>query len=83
MKAKQLIIVLVVLAVLGGAALWLSKRNEESWSSTATRTDAKVITFALNDVARVGIKGAGSEVHLVKKEDLWTVQERADYPADF
>lgn len=82
MKAKQLVIVLVLLAVLGGAALWLSKRNDASWSSTATRADAKVLTFPLNDVAQITIKGAGAETNLIKKEDLWTVRER-DYPADF
>ncbi|MFL6569079.1 MAG: DUF4340 domain-containing protein [Chthoniobacterales bacterium] len=82
MKAKQLVIVLVLLAVLGGAALWLSKRNEASWSSTATRADAKVITFPLNDVSQITIKDAGAETNLIKKEELWTVRER-DYPADF
>ena len=83
MKAKQLVFVLVLLLVLGAAALWLSKRNEASWSSTATHTDAKVITFPLNDVAHVTIKGGGAEVNLVKKQEVWTVRERADYPADF
>src|SRR4051794_5165074 len=82
MKAKQLLLVLVLLVVLGGAALWLSKRNQASWSSSATRADAKVITFPLNDVSQITIKGAGAETNLIKKEDLWTVQER-DYPADF
>jgi len=70
MKAKQLVFVLVLLLVLGGAALWLSKRNQASWSSTATGTDAKVITFPLNDVAHVTIKGGGAEVNLVKKQDV-------------
>lgn len=83
MKAKQLVIIIVVLLGVGAAALWLSKRNQESWSSSATRTDAKVITFPLNDVAHVTIKGAGAEINLVKKQDVWTVRERADYPADF
>src|SRR5689334_5174144 len=82
MKAKQLIVILLLLVVLGGAALWLSGRNSASWSSTATRPDAKVLNFPLNDVSRITIKGAGAETNLIKEEDLWRVQER-DYPADF
>jgi hypothetical protein len=33
-------------------------------------------------VAQIGIKTADKALHLVKKGDAWTVQERADYPAN-
>ena len=29
------------------------------------------------------IKESGTELNLAKKDDVWTVKERADYPADF
>ena len=82
MKGRQLAIILGLLVVLGGLALFLSRRNEATWSNTATRADSKLLSFDLNEVAQVTIKRAGTELNLVKKEDVWTVRER-DYPADF
>ena len=83
MKFKQLAIILVLLVLLGGAALLLSRRGAASWSKSATHSDAKLLEFPLNEVTRITIKGAGGELNLAKKEDVWVVQERADYPADF
>jgi hypothetical protein len=82
MKGKQLAIILVLLVVLGGIALFLNLRNSASWSSTATTSSGKVLDFQLNDVAYLTIKESGAELTLFKK-DIWKVQERADYPADF
>ena len=83
MKGKQLAIVLVLLVVVGGIALFLNHRNSASWSETATTTSGKVLDFPLNDVSHVTIKEAGAELNLAKKDEVWTVKERADYPADF
>jgi hypothetical protein len=83
MKAKQLVTVLFVLVALGGIALLLNRRNAASWSNTATVTEGKILTFPLNDVSQITIKGAGAELNLTKKNDTWRVAERADYPADF
>ena len=83
MKGKQLALLIIALVVLGGAALFLIRRDTASWSSTATRSDAKVLNFPVNDVSHLTIKSAGTEVNLAKKGEIWTVQERADYPADF
>jgi Domain of unknown function (DUF4340) len=83
MKAKQLVVALVLLIALGGIALFLRSRNTTSWRETATSTESKVLNFSLNDVAQVAMKGSGSEVNLVKKDDVWKVAERFDYPADF
>lgn len=83
MKARQLAIVLVVLLVLGGAALVLRNRNASSWRQTATVTEGKVLNFQLNDASHLAIKSAAAELSLVKKGEVWTVAERFDYPADF
>lgn len=83
MKGKQLAIILVLLVVLGGVALYVKSRNSASWSKTATASSGKVLDFPLNDVAQLTIKESGAELNLAKKDDLWTVKERADYPADF
>lgn len=83
MKGKQLAIILVLLFVLGGIALFLNLRNSASWSSTATTSSGKVLDFQLNDVAYLTIKEGDVELTLFKKTDIWKVQERSDYPADF
>jgi hypothetical protein len=83
MKGKQLAIVLVLLALLGGAALFLNQRNAASWSSTSAQTTGKILDFPLNDVSQITVKGSGAELNLVKKDGVWKVKERADYPANF
>jgi len=83
MKGKQLALVLVLLVVVGGVALYLSHRNSASWSETATTASGKVLDFPLNDVSQLTIKEGGAELNLARKDDVWTVKERADYPADF
>src|SRR5947207_7579949 len=83
MKGKQLALVLVLLVALGGVALFLNSRNSASWSNTATTSSGKILDFQLNDVSHVTIKESGAEVNLIKKDDLWAVKERTDYPADF
>jgi len=42
-----------------------------------------VPNFPYNEVAAVHLKAEGAEVNLVRKNDVWRVQERGDYPADF
>ena len=81
MKGKQLALLLAACLVLG--ALWLnsSKTRQASWAETP-KGGGKVIEFELNDVSRVLIKSPAGELHLVKKDDVWSVQER-DYAANF
>jgi len=83
MKGKQLAIVLVLLVVLGGVALFLNHRNSAAWSESATTSSGKVLDFPLNDVSQVTIKESSTELNLARKDEIWTVKERADYPADF
>jgi hypothetical protein len=83
MKGKQLAIVLVLLVAVGGVALFLNHRNAASWSSSATEANAKIFNFPLNDVSHITISGSGAELNLFKKDDVWKVKERSDYPASF
>lgn len=83
MKRNQLALILVLLAALGGVALFLRSRDSASWSSSAAGSSEKILSFPLNDVSRVTIKTSGTELNLVKQEGTWRVAERADYPADF
>ncbi len=83
MKGKHLFLLLLLVALVGSAGYFLYKDNTASWSATGGTAGGKVLDFPINDVARVVIKSATGELHLVKKGDEWTVQERADYPAAF
>ena len=83
MKARQLGIVLVVLIVLGGIALVLRNRTATSWREAATVTEGKVLNFPLNDASHLTITSGADELNLVKKNEVWIVAERFDYPADF
>ena len=83
MNRKQLILVFLALAVLGGASLVLLKRNHRSWSEPQGKMGQKLFpNFPLNDVASLYLKSQG-ELHLVRKGGMWRVQERGDYPANF
>lgn len=82
MKGKQLVVILILLVAVGGGALLLIRHNDFSWTKTAT-AQSKVINFPLNDVSDVIIRGNGAELNLAKKDNVWRVKERADYPADF
>jgi hypothetical protein len=84
MKRQQLITLIILVVVVGGLGLFLLKRENASWNTPDTRAGGKVLgEFPLNDVAKVHIKGATNEITLVKKDDIWTVQERDNYPANF
>ena len=83
MNRKQLILVFLALAVLGGASLVLLKRNHQSWSEPQGKMGQKLFpNFPINDVASLYLKSQG-ELHLVRKGGMWRVQERGDYPANF
>ena len=83
MKGKQLALVLVLLAVIGGVALFLQQRNAASWSSNSVEATGKILDFPLNDVSQITIKASSAELNLAKKDGVWKVKERADYPANF
>ncbi len=83
MKGKQLVIVLILLVVVGGVALYLNNRNSATWSESASTSSGKILDFPLNDVSQITIKEGSSELSLVKKDNAWRVKERTDYPADF
>ena len=84
MNRKQLIFLLAALAVIGGAGLVLLNRNKESWAIPDARMGEKAVPhFPFNEVAAIYLRGGGSAVNLVRKNDVWRVTERGDYPADF
>lgn len=83
MKGKHLLLLLLLVGLAGAAGYHFYKDNSAAWSGSGGAAGGKVLDFPINDVARIAIKSASGELHLVKKGDEWTVQERADYPAAF
>jgi hypothetical protein len=83
MNRKQLIFVLVALAIVGSAGLVLYNQHRQAWSQLGAKMGDKVLpNFQPNDVAAIRIKG-DAEVNVVHKNDLWRVAERNDYAASF
>src|SRR5688572_15694028 len=83
MKSKQLAIMVAVAAVLGGAAYFLSKKDDTGTSTSGGGVGAKVIELPVNDVAGILVQSASGKLSLTKKDDVWTVDDRAGYPANF
>ena len=84
MNRKQFIILLVLVAVLGAAGWIIRQRNAGSWQSGGQTIGQKLLpNFPVNDVAQITIKSGTNELNLAKRDNLWRVRERGDYPANF
>src|SRR6184192_199170 len=83
MNRNQFILVLVALAVLGGAGLVLVHHNQQSWNVRDAKMGDKVLpNFKLKEVAAIHIKGR-SDLNIIHENGFWRVRERGDYPASF
>jgi hypothetical protein len=84
MNRKQLAILLVLVVVVGGAGLLTWKKQKAAQSSGNAGVGKKLLPdFPVNDVAHISIRQGSDAVSLVKKDDVWKVAERHDYPANF
>ncbi|HEY2083392.1 MAG TPA: DUF4340 domain-containing protein [Verrucomicrobiae bacterium] len=84
MNLKQLGILLVIVVIVAGAGLMLRNHQNASWTSSDAEVGKKLLgDFPFNDVARISIRHGTNELDLEKKNDLWRVRERGDYPANF
>jgi hypothetical protein len=82
MNRKQLIILLVLVVFIGGAGLFLSTRD--AGSSSNPQLGQKLLgDLPINEVARITIRNDQGELNLVKTDDLWRLEERDLYPANF
>lgn len=83
MNRKQILILLVLVLIIGGVGIYFQKRSQSEWAEAAVPVDAKVLNFPINDAARIELRATSGNVHLAKKDDIWIVEERGDYPANF
>ena len=84
MNKKQIGILLVLVVVVGGAGLVLRNRTAKSWSGGGQAVGQKLLgTFDVNGVAQILIQSGTNELSVARKDDVWRVRERGDYPANF
>ncbi len=85
MNLKQLSILIVLVALLGGLGYYLYKDDQAKRYAPQTSASGQKLLgeFPLNDVAQIIIKSQQGEVNLAKSDDLWKVKERNQYPANY
>ena len=83
MNGKQLGILLGLVIVIGGGGLLIYKKQGSSWGTSDASGHKLLGEFQINDVSKITVKHGTNELNLVKKNDLWCVRERNDYPANF
>lgn len=85
MKGKQLLVLLVVVAIVGVAGLMVHNRQNQDRRSANLALGKKLLPdFPVNSVAQIRIQHGTNEVNLVKKpDDIWRVTERSGYPANY
>src|SRR3989442_12362089 len=84
MNRKQLFILLVLVIVLGGAGALLRKKQSASWEGANPAIGKKLLgDFPVKDVGHSSPKQGTNELNVAKKNDLWAVRERDDYPANY
>ena len=84
MNKKQFLILLGLVAVLGVWGLSRWRGQNSSWSGGGAVAGQKLLgEFDVNAVAQLAIKQGTNELLLAKKDDVWRVAQRNDYPANF
>jgi hypothetical protein len=82
MNRKQFLILVVVLAVLGGAGLALVWQDIASYRASGAKIGAKLLPdLKIADVAELRLQDAKQQVTLARTDKGWVVKERGGYPA--
>jgi hypothetical protein len=84
MNRNQFTLLLFLLVVLGIAGLMVYNRQNDVGKTGDPAIGQKLLgSLPVNDVAQIAIKQSTNELNLVKKDNLWRVHERSDYPANY
>ena len=83
MNRKQFLLMLVAVAVLGGAGLAMFWKDLAGYQESGAKIGAKVLpNLKAADATEIRLKDAKNEVTLVSKNGSWSVKERGGYPAE-
>ena len=84
MNSSQFKKLIALLLLVGGIGLLFLSRDRNAWQKAEKELGGKVIPeFPLNDITSISLKDADNEMTVAKKDGIWTVSDRWDYPADF
>jgi len=83
-SARLLGILVAVLVVLGGAALWLHQKERTAQApATATLGDPLLRDLQAANIASIRITEPGATLTLRREGARWVIPQRGDFPADF
>src|SRR6185436_11386276 len=83
MNRKQLTTLIVACVILGVIG-WMIYNKRGSDETSDQQLGKKVFSnFPMNEVERIAIRQGSAQVNLTKQNDIWTVEERNHYPANF
>jgi hypothetical protein len=83
MSRKQFFLVLLALAIVGGAGLVLLKRDQQTWAANEAKVGDVILPgFSINSVESIHVKGV-VDFNLLHTNGIWRVDERYNYPANF
>ena len=83
MNRKQFLIMLALVAVLGGAGLAMFWKDLSGYKESGAKIGAKVLPdHKAADATEIRLKDEKNEVTLVSKKGSWSVKERGGYPAE-
>lgn len=84
MNSKQLTLLVLLCIVLSGLG-WLAwKKQKDTDKESAAQLGEKLLpNFPLNDVMQITIRQPSNTIALARKDDVWVVSGRGDYPANF
>jgi hypothetical protein len=84
MNRKQFIVLVVLLVVCAAVAWHFYQRNNSSWQSADQSIGGKLFpNLPINDVAQINVDSGTQQMTLARSNDIWTVRERGNYPANF
>lgn len=83
MTRKHFLILLVLVLLIGGAGVFMFKRDTDQWKGPDSRLGQKVLpTLQVADISHIQIRHKKDELNLVNDGGTWVVKERENYPAD-
>ncbi|HVV72803.1 MAG TPA: DUF4340 domain-containing protein [Verrucomicrobiae bacterium] len=84
MNRNQFVLLVFLLVVLGLAGLMVYNKQNDVGRSGDPAIGKKLLgDLPVNDVASISLKQGTNELTLVKKDNLWRVRQRNDYPANY
>ena len=84
MNRKQFLFLLALAVLIGASGLMVYQRNHGAWERADTTIGGKLLPgLSVNDVAQLDIQSGTNILQLTRRDNLWCVPARGNYPANF